>query len=128
MKKAAKTTRAKARENNDDNVRIVNILGTDYTIEGHTAKEDPKLEMASGYCDPSVKKVVILKDPDASIFNAENVDTILKATLRHELIHCFFEESAINENYLKESEELIVEWIALQFPKMLKVFKEVGAL
>lgn len=127
MKKVAKTTKQK--ENKIDKVvRVVNILGADYTIEEHTAREDPKLEMASGYCDPSVKKVVILKDPDASIFNAEDMDTILKATLRHELIHCFFEESAINSNYLKESEELIVEWIAVQFPKMLKVFKEVGAL
>ena len=131
MKKTEKEKEAKtrARKKIDSGVRVVNVLGTDYTIEERTAKEDPKLEGACGYCDPTVKRIVLLKELEShSSLNVENEKDLKKTTLRHELTHAFLESSGLNSNYLKDTEELIVEWIAIQFPKMLKVFKEVGAL
>ena len=56
-----------------------------------------------------------------------------KKTLRHELIHAFLAESGLSANALSnytswaENEEM-VDWIAIQFPKILEVFKEVDCL
>lgn len=45
--------------------------------------------------------------------------------LRHEVIHAFFSESGLDDY---SSNEELVNWIAIQFPKMLQVFKELEAI
>ena len=45
--------------------------------------------------------------------------------LRHEIIHAFFIESGL-EDY--NSNEQLVNWIAIQFPKMIKAFEEVDCI
>ncbi len=45
--------------------------------------------------------------------------------LRHEVIHAFFSESGLDDY---SSNEELVNWIAIQFPKMLQVFKEIEAI
>lgn len=57
---------------------------------------------------------------------------ISKKVLRHEVIHGFLYESGLwnnsgNVEAWGRSEE-ITDWIAIQFPKMLKAFQEVGCL
>ena len=56
-----------------------------------------------------------------------------KTNLRHELIHAFLFESGLDGNSIwgngdNDHPEQVVEWLALQFPKILKVFKECKAL
>lgn len=43
--------------------------------------------------------------------------------MRHEVIHAFFNESDLSD--YSNNEEL-VDWLAMQFPKMFKVFQELG--
>ena len=45
--------------------------------------------------------------------------------LRHEIVHAFFHESGCSE---WTNDENLVEWIAIQVPKMAKAMKEAGAI
>lgn len=80
-----------------------------------------------GYCDKSTHKIVI---------NTENGDLedfprYQKQCLRHEIIHAFMFESGLGANWEHKpigQEETTVDWIAVQFPKLLEVFEKAGAL
>lgn len=104
----------------------VNILGTDYTVEIKEREEDDLLDEADGYCDKTTKKIVVAEKDDES--DLEDYGVYLKKITRHEIIHAFMYESGIAENYEHPhrfgQEETMVDWFAIQFPKILKVFKE----
>jgi len=56
-----------------------------------------------------------------------------KCTLRHELVHAFLNESGLMWNSFTPDKawaknEEMVDWIAIQSPKLFKVFREVNAL
>lgn len=107
----------------------VNILGTEYEISGKTKEEDPFLEKCDGYCDKSSRKIVVLSKDEGSEF--EDFEWYRKKVLRHELIHAFLYESGLHENWTHPQyghDETYVDWIAVQFDKVLKVFKEAGAI
>ena len=106
----------------------IDILGTEYEITESTSQDDQGLQNADGYCAHVAKRIVIEEKifnhcPDHDIDEQRAVRR--RHVLRHELIHAFLEESGLSE-YSRN--ELIVDWIALQFPKMLKAFNEVNAL
>jgi hypothetical protein len=54
-----------------------------------------------------------------------------RETIRHEIVHAFLNESGLgwnalpNERAWAKNEEM-VDWIAIQFPKIAKVFRELG--
>lgn len=116
----------------------VNVLGTEYTIKRVDAGEDEYMEKMSfgGYCDCGRKQIVILdvrtcpgweKELEAIIKDRE------KETLRHELIHAFLNESGLQHNsHIPEmawtKNEEMVDWFAIQIPKIIKAFKEVGCI
>ena len=61
----------------------------------------------------------------------ENFAEYQKKCLRHELVHAFMFESGLAENWEHKNlgqEETVVDWVAIQFPKLLEIFKKVGAL
>ena len=47
---------------------------------------------------------------------------------RHEIIHAFLCESGLAENSTWAQEEEMVDWFAKQAPKLIKAWKEAGAL
>jgi hypothetical protein len=104
----------------------INILGTEYKFEPSEAREDMRLTYNDGYCDFYTKTI-----RHENNYNENRPDSIgdyneLKNQVkRHEIVHAFFFESGL-ANYADN--EQLVEWIALQFPKMLKAFREVGAI
>ena len=68
--------------------------------------------------------------PDVS---EQTKDMMCKQMLRHELIHAFLFESGLNTNTFTVEEpwsinEELVDWVAIQFPKMYNIFKELGCL
>ena len=118
--------------------KTVNVLGTEYRIEIHSSNEDDCLKRNNwmGYCDGALKLIVLadLDDKEKFCYDSElQKDISAKETLRHEIVHAFFNESGLCGSSLQycsawaQNEEL-VDWIALQFPKLLKAFEEVGAL
>ena len=60
----------------------------------------------------------------------KDLDYTEQWVLRHELVHAFLHESGLDKEapWGNEGEELFVDWIALQLPKMVKAMKEAGAL
>lgn len=103
---------------------VVDILGTNYTI-----KQDDSLidSMADGLCKSYSKEIthrgakdMLCKDDPIEVKNVR-----FSEVLRYELIHAFFCEAGLN-NY--SNDEILVDWIAKQFPKMLKAMESCGAL
>ena len=106
-------------------MKKVNILGTEYTIEIKSKEEDKFLEKCDGYCDKTAHKIVVISEPEDS--ELQNFGEYQKKVIRHEIIHAFLCESGLQENFKHEEwghDETIIDWIAIQFPKMLKVFQE----
>ena len=118
--------------------RIATILGTQYKIKKKQYEKDAcfKKNSCSGYCD-SIGKVIVYcdmstwpgweKEPEKRCAIAE------KDTLRHEIVHAFLNESGLQENAAIigaswASNEEMVDWIALQFPKILEVCKQLEAV
>lgn len=108
-----------------------NILGTEYNIIITTAKKKPKLHKCDGYMDHSIKEIVVGKFKKDKM-SITDLESYTKKVLRHEIIHAFLYESGLwsNSSYQEswaQSEEM-TDFIAIQFPKMLKAFQAVGAL
>lgn len=111
-------------------MKKIKILGAKYTIKIRNPAQDKYLKEADGYCDKTTKTIVIAKEDTESELG--NYEVYLKKVLRHEIIHAFLFESGLAENYQHADqygqEETMVDWIAIQFPKLWKAFKKAGAL
>ena len=110
---------------------VVDVLGTTYRIFLDIPKERDKLfETCDGYCDKTSKRIAISDFADT---NLDDPAEYRKYCIRHELIHAFLFESGIGGCTLwdvegEEHPEHMVEWMGLQFPKLLKAFQTVDAL
>lgn len=105
----------------------VKILGTSYSISYKSPAEDPLLKECDGYCDESSKKIVVTTQNG----NLDDFKKYQKKCLRHEIIHAFLFESGLAENWEHKNfgqEETVVDWMAIQLPKIIKVIQEVGAI
>ena len=100
---------------------VINVLGTEYTIEQSDRLKDSTLENCDGYCDFSVKKIIIDTFKDAPN-SQKDLGAYEKIVIRHELIHAFLHESGLDNNSWARNEE-VVDWIAHQFPKLMKAFE-----
>lgn len=103
-----------------------NILGTEYQVNIKERQTDPKLDTRDGYTDLSVKKIVVAdveKEKDDN--SSEDVSFYRKEVIRHETIHALFYESGMND---WASDELLVEYLAIQIPKIIKVWKDLNVL
>ncbi|MBO4542815.1 MAG: hypothetical protein J5725_06480 [Bacteroidales bacterium] len=106
----------------------IRVLGQEYKIILDSSETNPKLEDNYGYLEPYSKKIVIDNsiDQDNGKTVVEGIDRFVNKIYRHEILHAFFQESGIRYKYSKDEEEFIVAWIAVQFPKMKKIFEELG--
>lgn len=102
----------------------VNVLGTEYSIEIDDGLEKPCVD---GLCKEYDKQITI-RNVCSMLCDDDSIDTKkirFNEVLRHEIIHAFFIESGL-EDY--NSNEQLVNWIAIQFPKMIKAFEEVDCI
>lgn len=107
----------------------LNILGAEYTLEVVSKANDAYLNKCDGYCDKTSKKIVVKAKDDED--ELDNYDVYLKKIKRHEIIHAFLFESGLHENFKHETwghDETMIDWIAVQFPKLLKAFTEADCL
>lgn len=109
----------------------VNVLGTEYTIKMDVPSEKMPL-CGDGCMDHSIKEIWIADFGESDRDSIKDLDSYRKKTMRHEIIHAFLYESGLwnNSGNVKawgQSEE-ITDWIALQFPKLLQAFVDVGAI
>lgn len=107
----------------------IDVLGTKYTITVTTEQKDPHLKSCDGYCDKTTKQIVVKAKDDYC--DLSNFDVYLKKVKRHEIIHAFLFESGLHENFRHGEwghDETMVDWIAVQFPKLLVAFKAADCL
>ena len=110
----------------------VNILGTEYTIKRPKAADDLKLDECDGYCDTSVKLIVV-EDYEPDPKSKLDLEDYAKQVMRHEIIHAFMHESGLDANSCCfeggwSTNEEMIDWFAIQSPKIFKAFKDVGCL
>lgn len=112
--------------------KIVSVLGTNYGIYVDVPEsEDDTLKHCSGYCDKTTKRVCVVDfNKDCNLGDKAEHQKYL---LRHELVHALLFESGIGGDTVwdidgEEHPEHMVEWVAMQFPKMIKLFREADAL
>ena len=113
----------------------VHILGTEYDIEVCSREEDPELEGLSGYCKYYDKYISILdfdSVPDYAEQSEKMRNDAQREVLRHEITHAFLMESGLQDETSGtdcwSSNEEMIDWIALQGPKMVDAWKEAKAL
>jgi len=113
----------------------INVLGTIYKIEYNTVDEDLLLETLAGYMDVTTKKIIIRNYTEEELdrpFNVKDLGYEKNKVIRHEIIHAFLNESGLNENSngcnsWANNEEMI-DWFALQSPKIYKIYIQLGIL
>lgn len=101
----------------------VDILGEEYKI----IREEFKNDECDGYCDYTSKEIHIRID---NINDVGDFDYLMRKQLRHEIIHAFLSESGLQSNFEHYRQfghdETLVDWFAIQYPKISKVFAELG--
>ena len=107
--------------------RTINVLGTDIRVVFREKKQDKSLEECDGYYDSSENLIVVVI-PEKDIMSLDNPENYQKKVLRHELLHAFLYESGMahcstHADSWAVNEEMI-DWFAIQTPKIFKVFRE----
>lgn len=110
--------------------RMIYILGTLYTIHiGVPSEEMP--DGADGCMDQSIHAIKVAEF-ERSKNSLQDMDSYMKKVLRHEIIHAFLYESGMWNNSGSSEcwgmDEEITDWLAIQSPKIFRVFEEVGCL
>lgn len=101
-------------------------------MEFRTETEDENLVDMSGYYDPTANLIVVKAYDAPGQYSVSNLERLQKETLRHEITHAFLYESGVQGcsspcDAWATNEEM-VDWFAIQAPKIFKVFKEQGLI
>ena len=105
----------------------VNVLGTEYTI---ILGRDGLDKSMDGCCDETTKTIRATDYSDCTeeADSKGNLELQAKKVLRHEILHAFCFESGLAENSDWAQNEEMVDWVAIQAPKLIKAWMEAGAL
>jgi hypothetical protein len=106
----------------------VRILGTEYEIIKDDSGTNPKFSKCNAYTDFYSKKIVLDQQKKDDIMNVENIPDVYAEVLRHEIVHAFLFESGLSSCSDWGEDETLVDWIALQLPKIVDVMIGTGSL
>lgn len=100
----------------------ISILGSTWDVE-RVPERELEEKGCDGYTNNTVRKIVV------GVFEADarskaDLDSCVQKVLRHEIIHAFLYESGLAENSGWAMDEEMVDWIALQFPKLMAALAE----
>lgn len=115
-------------------MKKINILGTTYEVYFGTESEFPNLKENDGYTDTSSKDIIVndMSNHRDDVLAKKNLPVYQKQVLRHEIIHAFLAESGLDgcgsSPVHWEFNEEMVDWLAIQSPKIFKVFQELEIL
>ena len=102
---------------------VVNVLGTEYEIRcDMEIGKDILSTGADGECDLYAKVINIVDKDQIKDGREEAKITAWNNIMRHELMHAFFTEAGLD---CYAQDEKLVDFIAVQFPKMKALFEEV---
>lgn len=115
-------------------MKKVNILGTTYKVYLNVpAHKDSQLDGLFGYTSFHDKRIVVADVRTVQGWEASSDEAALDtfaSTVRHEVIHAYLMESGLagssNAVNCWALNEEMVDWFAMQFPKLAKTFRELG--
>ena len=108
----------------------VNILGSEWSVKFGTVKEYSNLEDMDGYTDASTREIIvdIMEAQQDAAGSKKDLIKYRMEVLRHEIIHAFLFESGLASNTMSTDNlavnEEMVDWFAIQAPKIFMVFAE----
>lgn len=105
----------------------INILGTEYTLEERNEQNDDHLEGMDDYADHTSKELIVDEMKKSDKRTLKNLESYKKSVKRHEIIHAFLHESGLDVCSWAQNEEM-VDWWAIQFPKLYEVFKKADCM
>ncbi len=111
------------------------VLGVPYEYEYRLTSQDKNLAECDGYCDYSVRRIVVkdyTEEERQEPMSMADLEVYKKKCLRHEIVHAFLYESGLSVNASAvdtwaTSEEL-VDWMAIQGPKIYAAWQQAGCL
>lgn len=108
----------------------IDVLGTMYNITVTDEAADPRLADCDGYCDETVKEIVVdsYERYASERDSKRSLATQAAKVMRHEILHAFLFESGLAENSEWAQNEETVDWLATQIPKLVRAFKAAGCL
>lgn len=109
----------------------VNILGSTYVVEIIESEES-----VAGFCLKHERKIQIVNFRNHPVYKDESeayIEALQDEALRHEVIHAFLFESGLKDSTCFyeggwSTNEEMVDWFAIQGPKIVKAWKELGCL
>ena len=109
----------------DYSSKEINVLGTTYTIHYKEVEEYERLRNNEAITNTNDKTIIVSK--------RERPVEYLNKIIRHEIVHAFLHESGLscnsyNTEYGWAENEEMVDWFAIQSPKIYKVYKELGVM
>lgn len=119
--------------------KTVNILGTEYEIKTCLWKDDKYMQENNldGYCAEYGKSIVVVDPEDKEYFkwfdSKEEIEKSYKETVRHEVFHAYLNESGLSSSAAVPTDgwaknEEMIDWFAIQSPKIFKTFQELEIL
>ena len=108
----------------------VNILGSEWSVKFGKEEKYPNLAEMDGYTDLSTREIVVedMKALPGQIGVKADLGSYQKQVIRHEIIHAFLFESGLAENSEWAQNEEMVDFFAIQFPKLMEAFKNADAI
>lgn len=110
-------------------IKNIHILGSIWAIREQSVSENELLERCDGYCDWTVREIVVEREQKGTLGDMERY---IRKVIRHEIVHAFLFESGLYEasspaDAWAKNEEMI-DWIARQGQKIYDAWKEAGVL
>lgn len=103
----------------------ITVLGSVYKIHSNVEEtDDVRIRDCDGFTDTSTKEIFLatFKQDSHTKRDLENYQNIV---LRHELVHAFLFECGLDNNCDWAKSEELVDWVAIQFPKLEQLFNSV---
>ena len=117
----------------NNEIKEILVLGINYKIIFESESKEPRLVENWGFTDFHTKEIYIRDDIEIEKEDTcKNLIDFKNKVLRHEILHAFLYESGLRENSKgclawAENEEM-VDWFAIQIPKLVEVYKELNIL
>ncbi len=102
----------------------VDILGMKWSV----VSENFGNKDYDGMTDFTTRTIKVRND---NVQEFDNFKELYKRTVRHEVLHAFMIESGLDSNFNHPEyghDETFVDWVAIQFPKIMVAYSKLGVL
>lgn len=109
----------------------VNVLGAEYSVTVTNDGKEPRLIDCDGMCDETTREILAedyQNKVNDDLSAKRDLEHQTKKVIRHEIVHAFLFESGLAENSPWAQNEELVDWVAIQGPKLIKAWQEADAL